>query len=150
MARMHSRDKGKASSKKPFDSKPSWVRYKPKEIEMLITKLAKSGLTSSNIGLVLRDEYGIPDVKPLINKKIGQFLVEKKISKELPEDITALIKRSIALRKHLQKNKHDNSALHGLQLTDSKIHRLEKYYKKSKKLVQDWKYEPKRAELLLE
>ena len=42
MARMHSRKKGKHGSKKPAKkSTPSWTRYKPKEIEMLIAKLAK-------------------------------------------------------------------------------------------------------------
>ena len=55
MARMYSRKKGKAGSKKPFKSKANWVKYKPKEVELLIAKFAKTGKTGSQIGLILRD-----------------------------------------------------------------------------------------------
>ena len=42
MARMHSRKRGKAGSKKPMKKVlPLWVRYKAKELELLIVKLAK-------------------------------------------------------------------------------------------------------------
>ena len=150
MARMHSRRKGKAGSKKPAGAKPQWVRYSTKEVEMLVVKLAKSGLPASQIGLKLRDEYGIPDVKQVVGKRINQILAEKKLAKAMPEDLTALIKKSIAVRKHYQANKHDKTSLHGQQLTDSKIHRLAKYYKEKGLLPTDWKYDPQKAELLLE
>ncbi|MBD3259293.1 30S ribosomal protein S15 [Candidatus Woesearchaeota archaeon] len=150
MARMYSRKKGKAGSKKPLEKKPTWVRHKPKEVEMLVVKLAKQGKPASQIGLELRDSYGIPEVKAIVKKKISKILEEKKLQKKLPEDLSALIKRSIAIRKHMQSNKHDKTAKRGLQLTDSKINRLAKYYKKTKKLPADWKYDPARAELLIE
>ena len=52
MARMHSRKKGQSGSKKPLKKeKPTWIRYKPAEIELLIVKLAKEGKTSSEIGI---------------------------------------------------------------------------------------------------
>ena len=80
MARMYSRKKGKSTSKKPLKkSMPSWMGYKAKEVEIIISKLAKEEKTTSEIGLVLRDVYGIPDVRMLVGKKISQILAEKKL-----------------------------------------------------------------------
>ena len=151
MARMYSRKRGKAGSKKPIVSEaPSWVRYKPKEIELLIIKLSKSGLLPSQIGLHLRDTYGIPDVKKIVGKRVSEILIEKNVGKKTPEDIASLIKRGIAIRKHLQLNRKDGGATRGLKITESKIRKLEKYYKNTKKLPSDWKYDPEKAELALE
>lgn len=150
MARRYSRAHGKASSKKPLKSKAHWITYKPKEIELLIAKLAKQGKTASQVGLALRDTYGIPDVKQLTKKTITKILEEKQLKSKLPEDLTALIKRSIAIRKHLVKNAKDQAAKRGLIISESKINRLIKYYKKSKVLPADWKYNRAKAELLIE
>ena len=122
---------------------------KPKEIELLILKYAKEGKTAAQIGLYLRDEYGVPDVKIILNKSINQVLKEKKIKKDLPDDIMALIKKSILIRKHLEENKHDQTAKRGLQLTESKIKRLAKYYKKKKMIAADWKYDPEKVKLVV-
>ena len=146
MARLYSRKRGKSGSKKPIKkTMPLWVRYKPKEIEMLIVKLAKEGLADSKIGVILRDTYGIPDVRIICKKKISKIIEEKGIKKELPEDLAALIKKAVLVRKHLEENKKDEVAKRGLTLTESKIKRLTKYYKKTGKLASEWKYEPERA-----
>ena len=151
MARMHSRKKGKSGSKKPIKKDvPAWSRYKGTEIELLITKLAKEEKTSSQIGMILRDSYGVPDSKLITQKKITKVLEEKKLAKELPEDLMALIKRAFTIRKHMEENKHDYTGLRGLQLTESKIGRLTKYYKKTGKLPQTWKYDPARIRLYIE
>ncbi|OYT32386.1 30S ribosomal protein S15 [Candidatus Woesearchaeota archaeon ex4484_78] len=151
MARMHSRKKGKAKSHKPLQkTKPTWIRYTAKEIELLIGKLAKEGKNASEIGLILRDSYGIPDVKLLTNKKITKILKEKNLAPELPEDLKALIKKAILVRKHLELNKHDKTAKRGVQLTESKIKRLVKYYKESGKLPEEWKYDPASVKIYAE
>src|SRR3989338_2978837 len=140
MARMYSRKKGKSGSKKPVEKKvQAWVRYKPKEVEMLIIKLAKEGQSASHIGLHLRDTYGIPSAQALLGKSINMLLKEKGLLSEIPEDIMALIRRSIALEKHMEENKQDMTANRGLQLTTSKIMRLVKYYKRTERLPKDWK-----------
>ena len=150
MARMHSGAKGKAGSKKPaHKTKPVWVRYKPKEIEMLVVKLAKEGKTPSQIGLIMRDLYGIPDIKFIVGKSITQMMKEKELLPQLPEDLTALMKKSIMLRKHLEINKKDETAYRGLQLTESKIKRLVKYYKRAGKIEEGWKYDPEKIKLLI-
>jgi small subunit ribosomal protein S15 len=151
MARMHSRKKGKSGSTRPLrKTQPSWIRHNPKEVELVIVKLAKEGNTASQIGIILRDTYGIPNVKMITKKKITQILNEKNLSQEIPEDLMALIKKLVAVKKHLDNNKHDMSALRGMQLTESKIKRLVKYYKRIKKLPIGWKYDSKNISLYTE
>jgi small subunit ribosomal protein S15 len=151
MGRMYSGKHGKSGSKRPMKkSVPSWIRYKPKEVEMLIVKLAKEKHTPSQIGIILRDTYGVPNVRILLNKSINQLLGEKKIQGALPEDLLALIRNSIMLKKHLEQNKKDMVAKRGLQLTESKIKRVVKYYKRSGKLSNDWTYDPEKVRLLIE
>ncbi|MDP7141394.1 MAG: 30S ribosomal protein S15 [Candidatus Woesearchaeota archaeon] len=151
MARMHSRKLGKAGSTKPSKKIiPTWSKYKAKEAEILVKKLAKEGNSPSKIGIILRDTYGIPDVSIVTKKKITKILEENKLLKELPEDLMALIKKAIKEKKHMENNKHDKSALRGLQLTESKIKRLVKYYKRTKKLPFSWKFEPKKINLYIE
>lgn len=150
MARMHSRKKGKSGSNKPVKKTAIWVRYKPKEIELLIAKLAKEGKSASEIGLFLRDSYGIPDVKSVTSKRITKIMKEKNLGKEIPEDLLNLIKKSVQIRKHLEENHKDKTALRGLQLTDSKIRRLVKHYKEKKVLPIDWKFDPKSLRMHVE
>ncbi len=150
MARMHSRKKGKSGSTKPLEKKSApWVRYKTKEIEDLVVKLGKQDMKPSQIGLVLRDSYGIPDVKTLTKKRITEILEKNKITYNVPEDLTFLIKRQIEILKHLEGNHKDQTAKRGLRLTESKINRLIRYYKKSGKLSKDWKYDKNKAKLLV-
>jgi small subunit ribosomal protein S15 len=151
MARRYSGKKGRSASKRPSSKTlPTWVRYKPKEVELLIVKLAKEDKTPSQIGLYLRDTYGIPDVKRLVGKKISDVLHEHNLLAKIPEDLMALIKKAVAIKKHMDMHKVDMVAKRGLQLTESSIRRLVKYYKKIKKLPVDWKYDSKSISLLVE
>lgn len=151
MARMYSRVKGKSGSKKPIKKVvPSWVRYKSKELELLITKMAKEGMTPSLIGMHLRDAYGVPDVKIITGKSISKILDEKNVSMKIPEDLTAVIKNAIMLRKHFEENHKDMSAKRGLTITESKIRKLADYYKKKGRIPSDWKYDPEKIKLSIE
>lgn len=149
MARMHSKSKGKSGSKKPAPKKLTWVRHKPKEVELLVIKLAKSGKTASQIGIILRDSYGIPDVRAILNKKTTQVLKDHNLVQALPEDLIALIKKEIKIMKHRETHKKDQTSKRGLLLTESKINRLVKYYKKAGKLPKDWKYDRSRARMVV-
>ena len=151
MARMYSRKKGKAGSTKPVKKAiPSWTRYKESEVEMLVAKLAKDGKTPSQIGLYLRDVYGIPDVNVIAKKSITKILGEKNLLSNIPEDLMALIRKGVMIRKHMEENHKDMTALRGLQLTESKIGRLAKYYKRSGRIEKDWKYDHKSVSLYIE
>jgi small subunit ribosomal protein S15 len=149
MARMHSRKKGKAGSKKPA-AKAKWVERKDNEVERLVIKLRKEGMEIAKIGLVLRDQYGIPSVRQETNKTITSILEENNLLTKLPEDLLSLLRKAVNLRDHMEKNKKDYTSKHGLELLESKIRRLTKYYIKNKKLPADFKYEPERAKLLVE
>jgi len=141
MARMHSRKKGKSRSTKPSKKTvPVWLPYKAKEVELLVIKYGREGIPPSQIGLKLRDSHGIPDVKTITGKSITQILKEKELLPELPEDLMFLIKKALKIKKHLDENKKDMTAKRGFQLTESKIRRLVKYYKKTGRLPQDWNY----------
>jgi small subunit ribosomal protein S15 len=149
MAKMHSRKKGKAGSKKP--SVPAkWVEYKDKEVERLVLKLRKDGLQAASIGMTLRDQYGVPSVKSITGKTINTILEENGMLTQIPEDLLNMLKNAVKLGDHLKKNKKDYTSKHGLELLESKIRRLVKYYIKSKKLPKDFVYEPERAKLLVE
>ncbi len=151
MARMHSRKRGRSGSTKPvIKDKPLWVKYSKKEVEQIIIKLAKEGLTSAKIGLKLRDVYGIPDAKIITGKKISKILEENNLMPEIPFDLLDLMRKSVKIRKHLESNNKDLKNKRSLQLTEAKILRLSKYYKKKGKLPKNWKYNPEKAKLLVE
>lgn len=151
MARMHSRKKGQAGSRKPFKpSVSSWISRDPKEVEALVVKFSKAENSPSKVGMILRDSYGIPDVQVITKKKIVQILKDNKVAPKLPEDLRALISKYVSTTKHVEKNHKDEASIRGLHLTASKINRLAKYYKRKKMLPADWIFEPSKAKLLLE
>lgn len=149
MAKMHSRKKGRAGSKKPT-TVAKWIEYNDKEIERLVLKLRKDGLSAADIGRTLRDQYGITSVKDLTRKTIVQILEENKLVSKIPEDLYNLLKKAVKLRDHLTKYKKDYTSKHGLELLESKIRRLIKYYVREGRLPKDFVYEPERAKLLVE
>ena len=71
------------------------------DIEELVLKLAKEGRYPSEIGMILRDQHGIPDVKQAIGKSIAQILSARGAGPSLPEDLAELIKKAVMLHKHL-------------------------------------------------
>ncbi len=146
MARIHARRRGKAGSKKPLaTTPPGWISYKSDEIKALVLKLAKQGLSTSEIGLTLRDSYGVPDVRMSVKQKISQILKENKLYPSIPEDIQNLIKQATRVKKHLDINRKDNVSKRGLNLINSKIRRLVKYYQR--KLGKEWKYDSEKIKL---
>ncbi|QQG39957.1 MAG: 30S ribosomal protein S15 [Candidatus Aenigmatarchaeota archaeon] len=150
MARMHSGKHGKSRSKRPIrKTVPKWVRYKPDEVEKLVLKLAKEGRTSAQIGTLLRDEYGVPHVKEITGKRLVAILAAHDLEPQLPEDLFSLMKRAVHIMEHLVKHKHDPFAIHGLELTESKIRRLGKYYKRKGRLPETWAYDREQARLLV-
>lgn len=59
------------------------------------------------------------------------------------------MRKAIRMRKHMVGNHHDVHNMRWLNLTENKIRRLAKYYRRSGKLSADWKYDPKTAEMLI-
>ncbi len=129
--------------------KPEWIEYSDEEIEELILKLKKEGHSTSQSGIILRDQYGIPDVKLITGKKITQILEEHNQGLEYPEDLMNLIRKAVNIREHLKENPKDLHTRRGLRIVESKIRRLVSYYRKEGVLPEEWRYEPKQAALLV-
>lgn len=130
-------------------AEPDWIEYSTEEIEELILKLTKEGNSTSKIGVILRDQYGIPDVKAVTGMKITQILENHDQGLEYPEDLMNLIRKAVNVRDHLEENPKDLHTRRGLQLMESRIRRLVKYYVREGVLPQGWRYEPKKAALLV-
>ena len=150
MARIHARRRGDSGSVRPHRSEaPAWSNTDVKSIENVIIDLRKEGYSSSRIGLVLRDQYGVPDVKLVMGKRIDQIIRDNGLAPEIPEDLRNLMVKALRLRKHLAENKNDLHNKRQLQLTESKVRRLVKYYVSSGRLPAGWSYKPETAEILL-
>jgi small subunit ribosomal protein S15 len=144
------REMGQSHSTRPArPTVPSWIIYTPEEIEGIVEELAKKGYGPSMIGIILRDQFGIPLAKPLLGKKVTQVLKERGVAPPLPEDLMILIRKAVNLRRHLSEHPKDFNAKKGLLDLESKIRRLVKYYKKRGVLPPDWSYSPERAKLLV-
>ncbi|MFH0970502.1 MAG: 30S ribosomal protein S15 [Candidatus Diapherotrites archaeon] len=137
-------------AKTKTDAKPGqWVDYQPAEIEELILNLSNQGMSTAKIGMALRDQYGVPNVKALTQKRIGVILKEKGAAQDIPQDLLNLIEKSVTLQKHMNANKKDYSAKRGYRITVSKIRRLVYYYTRVGKLPSDWRYTQEKAALLV-
>ncbi|CAB4061715.1 RP-S13e [Lepeophtheirus salmonis] len=116
-------------------SVPTWLKLTPSEVKEQIYKLAKKGLTPSQIGVILRDSHGVAQSEGL--------------APDLPEDIYYLIKKAVNIRKHLERSRKDRDAKFRLILIESRIYRLARYYKIKGVLPPTWRYESATASTLV-
>ena len=141
MARIHSHRHGKShQTRPPSKSTPSWVTTTPEEAKTVVLKLAKEGVSPSRIGQTLRDDYGVPLLRPLVGKSVGKVLTEGKAAPKVPQDLQDLIERAQRVQKHLQIHQSDRKNVHSLELVEAKIYRLSKYYKEKGILPSDFRY----------
>ncbi len=148
MGRMHTHKHGKSHSIRPDTlCVPSWTTLGPKEIEELVIKYTKDGLTPSQIGIKLRDQHSIPLIKPITKKGISEILEENDLRTEMPEDLENIVKKAVGLQKHLKENKGDNRNVRSLELIEAKVHRLSVYYKRIGRIPKTWKYKSVVAQL---
>lgn len=97
-----------------------------KEIESLIVDLAKQGLTPEKIGQKLKEENKIKARD--FGIKIGKMLREHNLYTD--PDIKNLTTRTEKLKKHLEKNKHDNKTKRILLIKEAKLRKLRNYKKR--------------------
>lgn len=189
MGRMHAPGKGISSSALPYRrAPPSWLKTTPEDVVEHITKLARKGLTPSQIGVTLRDSHGIPQVRFVTGNKIlrilksnGEFLTHlllpaflgvahatggldwvdevsdmglmmigrAGLAPQIPEDLWHLVKKAVAVRKHLEVNRKDKDSKFRLILIESRIHRLARYYKTKQQIPPTFKYDSATASTLV-
>ena len=59
---------------------PAWLKTTPEDVVDHITKLARKGMTPSQIGVTLRDAHGIPQVRFVTGNKILRILKSQGVS----------------------------------------------------------------------
>lgn len=150
MARLHSKKKGKSSTKRPKSkSAPEWTAMDKAKAEEIIIKMAKEGVSSARIGLTMRDQYGIANLRALLGMSLYAFLRKEDAAPEYPEDLLNLIKKAVRMSEHMKNSGKDVHNKVKLSHVESKIQRLVKYYTKEGVLPKDWKYERDKAALLV-
>jgi len=150
MGRLHAPAKGISKSSNPYKrSPPSWLKVSCDEVVDQVCKLAKKGLTPSQIGVILRDSHGIAQVNSVTGQKIVRILKANGLAPDIPEDLYMLIKKSVNVHKHLERNRKDKDAKFRLILIESRIHRLARYYRRTRKLPANWKYQSATASTMV-
>jgi small subunit ribosomal protein S13e len=138
---MHSHGKGISSSALPYKrAPPSWCKISSQDVCDRIVQMAKKGMYPSQIGVILRDSCGVPQVSSITGAKILRVLKKNGIAPEIPEDLYHLMKKAVSVRKHLEKFRKDKDAKFRLILIESRIHRLARYYKRTRKIPANWRY----------
>merc|ERR1711860_83762 len=126
-----------------------WMKMTSDEVKEQIFKLAKKGMTPSQIGVILRDSHGVAQVRFVTGNKILRILKARGLAPDIPEDLYHLIKKAVNIRKHMERNRKDKDSKFRLILVESRIHRLARYYKTKKVLAPTWKYESSTASALV-
>ena len=104
--------------------KPSWVKMKEPELKKTILELSEKH-SPSQIGFILRDQYGIPTTK-VFGKKLKAYMKELDI--EQNEDLENAEKKVEGLKEHMKTNITDRSAKHKLQRAQSRLNITRKYF----------------------
>lgn len=142
--------KGRARSALPYvRTAPVWIKQSADDLVKTICEYSRKGMTASQIGVRLRDQHGIPQVRQVTGKLILKVLKANNLAPEIPEDLYFLIKTAVSIRKHLRGNRKDKNAKYRLILCESRIHRISRYYKRSKVLPPSWKYNWRTAPTLV-
>ncbi len=152
MARMHGNGHGNAKSRKPvveIGRIPEGATITKDQIEELIVKYAKQGMSPALIGERLKREHGVPYIRQFLGVRLTDVLASKKMLGQIPSDLMDLMRTAVMMRNHLTKNKQDKYNGLRLKRVESKIWRLTKYYVRESVLPADWKYDPQQAELLI-
>ncbi len=127
-----------AKKKSESEAKTPTKKLSTAELEQEIIDLAKKDTPSAKIGLILKNEYGIPKAKYSVGK-INKILAKNKVVR-FPEELQNLINRAVKLREHSTKNAKDQVSKRGLQITEARIRKLATYFKRNKVIDKSWEY----------
>ncbi|MEM1895846.1 MAG: 30S ribosomal protein S15 [Nanopusillaceae archaeon] len=104
-----------------------------------IVSLAKQGYKKSDIGRVLKEKYK-KDVKSLTGKSLSKILEENGFKEDVPEDLLNIFRKINKMLRHLEIHKKDLHTKKKLEEYEKSVQCLIKYYKKNKKLPENFKY----------
>merc|ERR1739838_870025 len=72
--------------------------------------MAKKGLRPSQIGVILRDSHGVAQARHICSNQVLRILKMNGLAPEIPEDLYHFIKKAVAIRKHLERNRKDTDS----------------------------------------
>ena len=64
-------------------------------------------------GVILRDSHGVAQVRFVTGNQILRILKAKGLAPAIPEDLYCLIKKAVAIRKHLERNRKVSNGASG-------------------------------------
>jgi small subunit ribosomal protein S15 len=110
--------------------------------------MAKEGVPPTKIGLALRDQHAVPNIRAVLGVSLVAFLRNEKALSEFPDDLMNLIRKAVRMQEHLKTRRdiHNNVKLRHVE---SKIGRLVKYYASKKRIPAGWRYDAEKAALLV-
>lgn len=110
--------------------KPVWLKTSIEEIEEIAANLAKQGYTTEKIGLILRDQYGVPTTR-VLGKKLGQILREKGVYSDA--SAANAEKKFERIKKHLEIHPNDKKSKRVLETRTARVRKLQSYKKRKSK-----------------
>ena len=151
MAKMHSGGKGSSGSTRPLLSEvPEWSEQDKEKVEQLICDLHDNGNSSAMIGTALRDQYAVPNVRLLLNKRVDAVLVDNDRISKYPDELMNLMRKALRLVDHLEHNRKDLHNRRQLELTESKIRRIARYHIGTGRMPTDWRYKRDQIRLIVD
>ncbi|MEM3112931.1 MAG: hypothetical protein QXI33_00710 [Candidatus Pacearchaeota archaeon] len=117
------------AEKKPAKTQKKNIpeRAQIENIEEIVIDLGNQGKHPAEIGRILKEKYGVHNVR-ILGKKISRILREKNIGYK--KDIDFVNDKIKKIEKHVEKNNQDKKAKRELVRHISHKKALEKYYNK--------------------
>ena len=109
--------------------KPVWLKMSEEELKKLVLELSEK-YQPAQIGLILRDQYGVPTTK-VFGRKLSAYL--KEAGKNEFFELKNVEKKVAAIKEHMESNITDKKAKHKLQKSMSKLNAMRKYSERRKK-----------------
>jgi small subunit ribosomal protein S15 len=110
--------------------KPVWLKLSEEDLKKILVEL-KDKYPPAHLGLILRDQYGIPTTR-IFGKKLSAYLKEAGID-TLEVELKNVQKKEEKLKEHIKKHKQDKKAKHKVQITVSKVSKIKKYLSRKNK-----------------
>jgi len=104
--------------------KPVWLKLSEDDMKKIISELAGKH-QPAQIGLILRDQYGIPTTK-IFGKRLSVYL--KELGIETKADLVNAEKKFDKLKEHMKKHITDKKAKHKSQKAHSNLIKLKQYH----------------------
>jgi small subunit ribosomal protein S15 len=103
--------------------KPVWLKMTEGDLKKLVLELSEK-YQPAQIGLILRDQYGVPTTK-VFGKKLSAYLREA--GKNEFFEVKNIEKKVAKIKEHMKNNGQDKKAKHKFQKANSRLNALKKY-----------------------